>query len=93
MKMLNELWLISMWAWFGCAMLCDTRRPSPSALSAMRIGTSHVVDASGDLWLVGGLTSDERGLLVEAQCANESGVCSGRVNSLVPLASVAEVRP
>lgn len=93
MKMLNVLWLISMWSWFGCAMLHDTGRQSPSALSAIRVGTSHVVDSTGDVWLVGGFTSDERGLLVVASCANESGTCSGRIDSLVPLSGVVEVRP
>lgn len=93
MTRLNALWLLSMWAWFGCAMLRDTGRPSHSALSAMRVGTSHVVDSSGDVWLVGGFTSDERGLLVVASCSNASGVCSGRTDSLVPLSDVVEVRP
>lgn len=89
----NAAWILSMWAWVGCVILSDATGPSTSLLAAMRIGSSRVVDSRGDVWLVGGVTSDERGLLVVASCANESGMCSGRTDALVPLSGVVEVRP
>ena len=82
-----------------CACMAGWRLSLPTgttagcALASVRVGTSHVVDSRGDVWLVHGFDSDARGLLVDGRCANESGVCSGRTAKLVPLADVVEVRP
>lgn len=63
----------------ACAAAFDAESP-PSAselgTSRIRIGSSHVVDSRGDVWLVGGLDSDHRGPLVVGECASESGWCS-----------------
>jgi hypothetical protein len=52
-----------------------------------------VVDSHGDVWLVSGIDSDDRGLLILGACANDSGVCSGNMERKVPMAEVVEVRP
>lgn len=62
-------------------------------LARVRIGSSHVVDSAGDRWLVHALDSDERGLVVDGVCANESGWCYGGARALTPVSEVVEVLP
>lgn len=62
-------------------------------LARVRIGSSHVVDSAGDIWLVHGFDSDARGLLVVGVCSNDSGWCYGGERALTPVSEVVEVRP
>lgn len=89
MRWVNALWFALVTACFACAVI---KTSSGGEVAKIRIGSSHVVDSSGDKWLVHGFDSDSRGLLVVGVCANDAGNCA-HTSWLVPLSDVEEVIP